>query len=213
MLKKILGIVAALIAILLAVIASRPEAFRIERKTTINAPADIVFAQINDFHKWAAWSPWEKLDTSMKKTYSGPESGKDAKYEWVGNDKVGSGAMTITDSAAPKTVGIKLEFKTPWEATNQTTFTVSPAGAGSEVSWVMEGKNNFGAKAFGLFMNMDQLVGADFEKGLAEMKTVAEAEAAKVAEVEKLRAEADKKAAEEAAAAAAAAQQATDAGK
>src|SRR5262249_7146798 len=131
-------------------------------------------AQVNDFHAWPAWSPWEKLDPQMKKTFEGPASGVGAKYAWTGNDKVGEGRMTIEKSEKPSTVGIKLEFLKPFEATNATTFTFAPTAKGSKVTWAMDGENNFMAKAASLFMDMDKMIGGDFERGLTAMKTAAE---------------------------------------
>lgn len=179
MLKKILIGVAAVLLLFVIVVATRPADFRVERSITIAAPPAVVFGQVNDFHAWAAWSPWEKLDPGMKRTYTGPPSGTGATYEWQGNDDVGEGRMTIEKSTPPSTVGIKLEFIKPFAATNVTTFTFAEQGPGTKVTWAMEGTNNFFAKAFGLFMDMDKLVGADFERGLASMKAISEAAAKK----------------------------------
>jgi uncharacterized protein YndB with AHSA1/START domain len=194
MLKKILIGLAVVIVLFLVVVATRPDTFHVERSGTVNAPPEAVFAVINDFHHWGEWSPWEKLDPAMKKDYEGGP-GVGAKYHWAGNDKVGEGRMTITDAHAPDKVAIKLEFMKPWEATNATTFTLKPAGAGTSVTWAMDGNQNFMAKAFGLFMNMDSMIGKDFEQGLANLNAPAGAEAKK---------EADEAAAKAAAAAAAA---------
>lgn len=208
MVKKLgLGVVVALVVLLVA-IATRPADFSISRSAEIKAPPDVVYRQLTDFHEWADWSPWEKLDPSMKKTYSGAASGVGAKYEWVGNDEVGSGAMTIADVKENESVGIALDFLTPFEAHNRTEFTLTPAAGSTKVTWSMSGKNDFMGKAFSLFANMDKLVGADFEKGLAALTTKAEARAKQLAD-EKAAAD---KAAEMAAAAAAAAAAATDAG-
>lgn len=208
MVKKIgLGFVAVL-ALFLVVVATRPAAFSVSRSTQVSAPADVVYAHVADFHEWADWSPWDQLDPGMKKTYSGPPSGVGAKYEWAGNSEVGSGAMTIADAKPNESIGITLEFKEPFPANNRTEFTFAPAAGGTTVTWTMSGKNDFMGKAFSLFMNMDKMVGADFEKGLAALKTRAEDKAKKVAE-EKAAAE---KAAAEAASAAAAAAAASDAG-
>lgn len=196
MLKKILIALAVIIVGFLGLAATRPDTFRVERQGKIAAPADIVFAQLSDFHKWGAWSPWEKLDPQMKKTYGGTENQKGHTYAWEGNKDVGKGAMTIVDVQAPSKLLIKLEFKEPFAATNDTIFAVKPEGdAGVTVTWTMEGKNNFVGKIFSLLMDMDKMVGSDFEKGLASLKTASEAAAA----------EAAKKKAEEAAAAATAA--------
>jgi hypothetical protein len=172
--KKILIGVAAAIVLLVIVIATRPAEFRIERSTTIGAPPERAFALVNDFRAWSAWSPWEKLDPGMKRTHSGAPSGVGAVYGWSGNDDVGEGRMTIEKSDPSSTIGIKLEFIKPFAATNQTTFTFAPNGSSTKVTWAMDGKNGFAAKAASLFMDMDKLVGADFERGLASLKTIAE---------------------------------------
>ena len=174
MLKKILIGVAAVIVALAVVIALQPSTFHIERSTSVSAPPSIVFAQVNDFHAWQAWSPWEKLDPNMKRSFEGPASGVGAKYAWVGNDDVGKGSMTIQQSDAPSRVAIQIEFIEPIAATNTATFTFTPAGATTKVTWAMDGKNDFAGKAFDLFMSMDKVVGADFERGLAALKSVAE---------------------------------------
>ncbi|MBA2689237.1 MAG: SRPBCC family protein [Burkholderiales bacterium] len=181
MLKKVAIGLAVVIVVLLGVIATRPDTFRLERSTQIAAPAEVVFANVNAFNRWAAWSPWEKLDLNMKKEYSGPASGAGAMYAWNGNDDVGSGKMTIVDSKPSERIDIKLEFLTPFEATNDTLFTFAPEETGTKVTWVMEGKNNFMAKAMHMVMDMDAMVGADFEKGLASMKALSEYQAQELA--------------------------------
>lgn len=179
MMKKILIALVAVIAVLLVVIATRPSTFQIERSATIAAPAEVVFASLNDFHRWSDWSPWEKIDPNMKRTFEGAASGVGAIYGWTGNDEVGEGRMTITESKPAEKIGIKLEFIKPWSATNQTVFTLKPAGDKVSVTWTMSGTNGFMMKAFSMFMNMDEMVGKDFEKGLASLATVAQAEAKK----------------------------------
>jgi len=175
MLKKILIGLGAIIVVFVAIIAMQPSEFRIVRSATISAPAPAVFAQVNDFHNWEKWSPWEKLDPAMKKKYEGAPAGTGAIYSWVGNNEVGEGRMTITESRPNDLIGIKLEFLKPFAATNTTEFTFKPEGDQTVVTWSMFGENNLMSKAFGLFMNMDKMVGGDFEKGLAQMKAVAEA--------------------------------------
>jgi hypothetical protein len=165
---------AAVIAIFAIFVATRPSALHVERSTVIAVPPAGAFAQVNDFHAWAAWSPWEKLDPQMKKTYGGPASGTGATYAWDGNNKVGAGRMTIEKSDKPAQISIKLEFLRPFTATNQATFTFSPSPEGTKVTWAMDGKNNWMMKAFHLFMNMDKMLGGDFERGLAAMKAAAE---------------------------------------
>lgn len=201
MLKKLALGLGVVVAVLIVVIATRPSEFAIKRSLAINAPPEIVYAHVVDFHEWAAWSPWDALDPSMKKTYTGGP-GVGAKYEWNGDDKVGSGAMTIADTKPNEAVGITLEFKTPFEATNRTDITFAKSATGTDVTWSMSGNNNFMSKAFSLVMDMDKMVGADFEKGLGSLKGLSEAAAKKAAEE---KAAAEKAAAEAAAAAAAAA--------
>lgn len=201
MFKKVALVLGIVVAALLVVIATRPDEFKVERSVTVAAPPIVAFSQVNDFHGWASWSPWDKLDPNMKRVYEGSPSGQGAVYSWTGNDQVGAGRMTITDSKPGERVVIKLEFLKPFEATNTTTFNFAPQGEGTKVSWTMEGKNNFLTKAFTLVNDMDKMVGNDFEKGLAQMKVVTEGEAQKLAA-----AAAAAKAAEEVAAAAKAAE-------
>lgn len=182
MLKKIGIAVGALIVIFLVVVATRPATFKIERSLAVAAPPGTVFALVNDFHKWNDWSPWEKLDPAMKKTFSGAESGVGAVYAWVGNDDVGEGRMTLVESKPAESLLIKLEFIKPFAATNDTIFTFKPEGAGTTVTWTMAGNNDFMGKAFSMFMDMDSMIGADFVKGLNGIKGLAEAEVKKAAE-------------------------------
>lgn len=169
-------VIVVLVAALAAFIASRPTEFRLERATTINATPERVFPLINDFHSWNTWSPWEALDPTLQRTHSGAPAGVGAVYEWTGNNKVGSGRMTIQKSESPSVVQILLEFLRPFKATNITTFTLGREGAdATRVTWSMTGSRNFMMKAMGLFMSMDDLVGKDFEKGLAAMKEQVEA--------------------------------------
>jgi len=171
MLKKILIALAAIIVVLIVVVALQPSDFRIVRSASILAPPSALFAQVNDFHKWESWSPWEKLDPAMKKSFEGAPSGTGAIYAWAGNDQVGEGRMTVTGSRPDEFIRIKLEFLKPWEATNTTEFTFTPEGDRTAVTWSMSGENNFMSKAFGLFMNMDKMIGDDFEKGLAQLES------------------------------------------
>lgn len=180
MLKRIAVIAAALFAVLMLVVATRPSHFHVERSMSMAAPPALVFPLIDDFHAWQSWSPWEKLDPNMKREITGAPRGQGALYSWSGNDDVGSGTMEITDSNAPQQVKIRIEFKQPWAATNTTNFTLTPTSSpagGTRVTWAMDGENNFGAKAMGLVMDMDQMVGKDFESGLTNLQAVAEAAA------------------------------------
>ena len=177
MARWILIALGVVVGVLLLVIASRPSTFRVERSRLIPAPANAVFTQVNDLHAWAGWSPWEKLDPAMKKTFSGAPTGAGSVYTWEGNDKVGEGRMTLEKSDRPSAIYITLEFVKPFAATNRSEFAFTPEGADTRVVWSMSGKNNFMAKAAGMFMNMDQMVGGDFEKGLAALSTTAQAQA------------------------------------
>ncbi|MBL8179147.1 MAG: SRPBCC family protein [Bryobacterales bacterium] len=174
MLTKILIGVLCAAGALAAVVAMQPAQFEVTRKARIAAPPEKVFAMVNDFHRWEAWSPWEKLDPAMKKTFSGPEAGAGASYAWVGNSDVGEGRMTITESHPQQHIRIRLEFLKPFAATNQTEFRFTPAANEVEVSWTMTGENNFISKAFCLFLGgMDKMIGPDFEKGLTQLRTAA----------------------------------------
>jgi hypothetical protein len=177
MLKKILIALAVIVVVFVAIVALQPSEFRVARSMTIAAPAQVVFAQVNDFHNWTAWSPWAKLDPAMKQTYEGAPAGIGAVYTWAGNKEVGEGRMTIIESRPSDLIRIKLEFFKPFAGTSITEFTFKPEGNQTAVTWSMSGKNNFMAKAFHLFMNMDKMIGDDFDKGLANLKSVAEAAA------------------------------------
>ena len=135
----IVGIVALIVLAILALASARPDAFRVERSATINAPAGKIFAHLDDFHKWEAWSPWEKLDPNLQRTYSGPASGKGAIYEWRGDSKVGEGRMEILESTSPSRLFIKLDFIKPFAASNRAEFTLAPDGAGTRLVWAMTG--------------------------------------------------------------------------
>lgn len=177
MLKKIAIALALLVVVFIGVVASRPSRFHVERSARMAAPPDVVFWLINDFRRWPTWSPWEQLDPDMRREYSGEPMGKGAAYAWSGNDEVGTGSMRIVDSQPPTAVAIDLEFKEPWQATNATLFSIRPDADGSRVTWGMDGENTFMLKAVGLFMDMDAMVGKDFEAGLDKLARVAEVEA------------------------------------
>jgi carbon monoxide dehydrogenase subunit G len=174
MLKKILLVIAVLIVGLLAYAATRPDSMRVERQTTIQAAPDRIFTLINDFHNWKAWSPWEKMDPEMKRTYPGMQSGKGAAYQWAGNRDVGSGRMEITDVAPPSRITIDVEFNEPFQAHNVAEFTLVPQGDSTAVTWAMSGQNAYLAKLMGIFVDMDSMIGRDFETGLANLKAVVE---------------------------------------
>src|SRR5262249_51462751 len=188
MARKIVLAVLAVVVVFIIVVSTRPSTFHIERSITTSAPAENAYAQVNDFHAWAAWSPWEKMDPGMKKTFEGSTSGQGAVYAWTGNDKVGEGRMTIEKADKPSQIAIKLEFLKPFAATNTATFTFAPAGGGTpgtRVTWAMDGENNFMAKAASMFMDMDKMIGGDFERGLSGLKTAAESAPKPNAEGEK----------------------------
>ncbi|MBI5799576.1 MAG: SRPBCC family protein [Verrucomicrobia bacterium] len=174
MLTNILLIISALVVVLLVVASMRPDEMRITRSVTIAAPPAAVFAQVNDFHLWDAWSPWAKLDPACKNTFEGPPAGTGAGFRWDGNNKVGAGAMTITESRPGELVLIRLEFHRPFKALNSAEFTFQPEGGKTLVTWTMLGKNNLISKVFGLFVNCEKMVGKDFETGLATLKIVTE---------------------------------------
>ena len=174
MLKTIAIVVVVAIVAILVYAATRPDDFRVQRSTSIKAPPEKIFALINDFHRWDSWSPWEKMDPAMKRTYSGTASGKGAMYAWQGNSKVGEGRMEIADASPPSKVTIKLDFVKPIEGHNTAEFTLLPDGDSTNVTWVMYGPSAYVAKVIGIFVSMDKMIGNDFETGLANMKAVAE---------------------------------------
>jgi hypothetical protein len=176
MLLKILLGVAVVIVLLAIFIATRPADFSMSRSATMAASPEAVFKQVNDFHKWEAWSPWAKLDPNCKNSFEGPPSGKRAKFAWDVNKDVGAGNMEIVESAPNDHIKIRLEFIRPFACVNDTLFTFKPMGDKTSVSWTMSGKNSFIGKAFSLIMDCDKMVGPQFEKGLASMETAAQAE-------------------------------------
>ncbi|HYE08149.1 MAG TPA: SRPBCC family protein [Planctomycetota bacterium] len=167
----------AIVVVLLVVIATRPATFQIQRAQTIAAPPAAVFAEVNDLAAWTAWSPWEQRDPALTRTYGATTAGVGATYHWRGNSDVGEGRMTITESRPAERIGIDIEFIKPFAARNRVAFDFAPAPAGATVTWTMSGEHNFMGKAFCLFMDMDAMVGGDFEKGLAQLKAVVEAKA------------------------------------
>jgi uncharacterized protein YndB with AHSA1/START domain len=174
MIKIILIAIFILIAAVLGLAMTKPDNFRIERAATIKAPPEKIFAVINDFHNWTSWSPWEKLDPTMKRTHSGAASGKGAIYEWEGNSKVGAGRMEILDTTAPSKIAIKLDFIKPFEGHNTAEYTLVPQGEMTNVTWAMYGPTPFISKLMQVFISFDKMVGKDFEAGLANLKAVAE---------------------------------------
>ena len=174
MLKLIGGLVLLAIVIILILASTKPSSFRVERSITINASPEKVAALINDFHNWNAWSPWAKMDPNMKTTYSGPASGPGSVYEWEGNSEVGKGRMEILSTEPAKT-SIKLDFLKPFEGHNTADFLLEPQGSATKVTWVMYGPTDyFPGKIMSVFINMDKMIGGDFDKGLASLKSAAE---------------------------------------
>lgn len=174
MLKKLfLGLI-ALLVVLAVVVAMQPDDYRISRSAAVAATPDQVFAQVNDFHNWDAWSPWAKLDPNAKAMFEGPRAGEGAVFAWSGNNEVGEGRMTLTQSRPNELIRIKLDFIKPMEGTSDVEFTFKPQNTDTVVTWTMSGRNNFIGKAICLIMNQDKMIGGYFEKGLASLKSVAE---------------------------------------
>jgi hypothetical protein len=167
-------VLAIAIAILLILAATKPNTFTVRRATTVKAAPEAIFPLINDFHQWGTWSPYETKDPAMKRTYSGTASGKGAVYAWQGNKNVGSGRMEILDSSAPSKIVIKLDFFAPFEGHNTAEFTMLPQGDVTNVTWLMHGPVPFMAKIMHVLMNIDRMVGKDFEIGLANLKRLTE---------------------------------------
>lgn len=180
MLIKILLLLAAIIAVVLIIAAFQPANFQVVRSTAVAASPETLFAEVNDLHRWSAWSPYEKLDPAMKRTFEGAPAGVGAVYAWDGNKEVGTGRMTIMESRPAELIRLKLEFFKPMAGVSEAEFSFRPEGGGrTTVTWSMAGTNNYLAKIFCLFMNMDRMVGGQFEKGLADLKTLAETAARK----------------------------------
>jgi hypothetical protein len=179
---EIIAIIAVVLAIAVAIVlilaAAKPDTFRVRRATTVKAPPERIFPLINDFHQWATWSPWENKDPAMKRSYSGAASGRGAVYGWDGNKNVGSGRMEILESSVPSKIVIKLDFFKPFEGHNTAEFTMLPQGQGANiitnVTWEMHGPAPFMSKVMQVFMNMDNMIGKDFEAGLANLKRLTE---------------------------------------
>lgn len=173
MLRKILIGIAAALLLLVLVIAVQPSTFHVERSVKVATPPERAFALVNDFRAWTAWSPYEKKDPQMKRSYGGPIAGTGATYHWVGNEDIGEGRMTIVKST-PSAISVKLEFIEPFESTAAATFTFTPLSDGTKVTWAMDGETNFIGKAFHLVLPMEKIVGGDFEQGLSALKGAAE---------------------------------------
>ena len=175
---EIIAIIAIILAIAIAVVLvlalTKPNTFAVQRAISIKAPAEKIFTLINDFHQWGTWSPYENKDPAMKRTYSGANSGKGAVYAWDGNKNVGSGRMEILDASVPSKIVIKLDFFKPFEGHNTAEFTMLPQGDATNLVWLMHGPAPFMSKLMQVFMNVDNMVGKDFEVGLANLRKLTE---------------------------------------
>jgi hypothetical protein len=174
MIKTIAIVAVIVIAAVLIFAATKPDTFSVQRTTAIKAEPEKIFAMLDDFHNWGSWSPWEKMDPNMKRTFSGPANGKGSVYEWDGNSKVGQGRMEITDASAPSHMTIKLDFIKPFEGHNVAEFVLEPKGGSTNVTWTMRGPSPYIAKLMSVFFSMDSMIGRDFEAGLANLKAAAE---------------------------------------
>ncbi|TMG86725.1 MAG: polyketide cyclase [Betaproteobacteria bacterium] len=174
MIKTIVAVVVVLLAAVLVFAATRPDSFRVQRTTSIKAPPEKIFPLVADLHGWGSWSPWDKMDPAMKRTYGGAARGKGAAYAWEGNSKVGEGRMEITEASPPSKVTIKLDFIKPLEGHNIAEFTLDPKGDSTNVTWAMYGPTAYVAKIIGIFVSMDSMIGKEFETGLANLKSIAE---------------------------------------
>jgi uncharacterized protein YndB with AHSA1/START domain len=175
---EVIVIIAVMLAIAIAVVlilaATKPSTLRVQRSVSIKASAETIYPLINDFRQWRSWSPYENKDPAMKRTYSGAERGKGAVYGWDGDKNVGSGRMEILEASAPQKIVIKLDFFTPFEGHNTAEFTMLPQGDGTHVTWLMHGPARFLTRLIQVFMNLDHMIGKDFEAGLANLKTITE---------------------------------------
>lgn len=174
MLTTVILVILALIAALLLYAATRPDTFTVQRNTVIAATPEKVFALIDDYRAWTAWSPWEHKDPAMRREYGANTRGVGASYAWEGDKNVGKGSMTTLESAAPSKLQLRLDFEKPFKAHNTVTFTVTPEAGGTRVNWKMEGPVPYFFKIMHMLCDMDEMCGRDFEAGLAAMKTVAE---------------------------------------
>jgi hypothetical protein len=163
-----------LIAALFGYVVTRPDTLRVERRAKMRATPEQIFPHLNDLQQWSAWSPWERMDPEMKRTFTGPNMGPGAAYEWEGNKKVGAGRMEIAAVAPPHHVIIELDFLRPFESRNTTEFILEERAGETEVTWAMEAPNILMSKLMGIFLNMDRMIGKDFEAGLTNLKRLVE---------------------------------------
>lgn len=174
MLKKIAAVLGLAVLAVLILAAMKPDSFRVERKVVIAASPEKIFPWLEDPKKTTEWSPWEKKDPDMKKTFSGPSRGVGAAYAWDGNNDIGAGRLELTEVAAPKKVVMKLDFTRPMEGHHVAGYEVAPVAGGSEVIWYITGPMPLVSKVMCVFMNMDKMIGAEFEKGLVDLKALVE---------------------------------------
>ncbi|HVU16098.1 MAG TPA: SRPBCC family protein [Candidatus Didemnitutus sp.] len=174
MFKKIIVGIIVVLGLFAIVVAFQPNQFAVTRSAVIATPPSTVYGMVNDFHTWDSWSPWAKLDPNMKTTFAGPAAGNGAEYHWVGDSKVGEGNMKILDSRPAQAVHIQLDFIKPFASSCDCNFTFAPQAGGTLVTWTMSGPMNFVSKAMCMFVSMDKMVGGDFERGLANIKAIAE---------------------------------------
>ena len=167
-------ILALAVVVILILAVTKPATLHVQRAIDIKAPAEKIFPLISDFHQWLSWSPYEKKDPAMKRTYGGADSGKGATYAWDGDKNVGSGRMEILEATPPSNIVIKLDFFKPFEGHNTAEFTMLPRGDGTRVTWLMHGPANFMSRLIQVFINLDNMIGRDFEAGLANLKTLTE---------------------------------------
>ncbi len=170
--------IGVLVAGVLIYAATRPGTFEVKRSITVAASPQAIFPLIDDFRSWASWSPYEKLDPAMKRSFSGPQAGPGAVYAWDGNGKVGKGQIEITGANPPSAVELRLDMFKPFAARNAIEFTLQPQGSATVVTWAMRGPTNYVSKLMGVFINMDRMIGGEFATGLASLKVLAERQAA-----------------------------------
>jgi uncharacterized protein YndB with AHSA1/START domain len=174
MLNIILIVLPILVIGFLILVATRPDSYQVTRSITMAASPEVVFPKVNELRQWEPWNPWGKLDPKMQLTYAGPPSGVGASYAWVGNGQVGSGRMTTTTCQPNQRICFKMEFFKPMAGVSEAEFTFEPVGGGTKVTWSIVGRSSFPAKAVGLIMSMDKMIGGQFEKGLAALKKLSE---------------------------------------
>lgn len=177
--KVVLTAVAAFAAFVVGfviVVAMQPAALEVERSATIEAPPEVVFEQVDDFRNWESWSPWLQEDSDAEGRFDGAERGEGAIFEWRGTDEYGAGRMTIVESRPTEYIEIKLEFFEPYESVSTTFFGFEESGGGgTDVTWSMYSEHNFMSKAISLFMDVEEMIGEDYQEGLSRLDEVVQA--------------------------------------